>query len=117
MNAQMFYRSADAIVMVYDIGSMESFRNKNDRPDRKIDTTTGEQFAHENGMPFLETSAKNSSNIDKLFLELAKTLQESHVDKRLKTQHSASGYGTKPNTISLTESAKKLEQAGRGGCC
>ena len=126
--------------MVYDIGSMASFRNlpewlaeveryagssvhrilignKSDRPDREIDTPIGEQFAHENGMPFLETSAKNSNNIDKLFLELAKTLRESHVDKRLKTPHSASGSGTKPNTVSLSESAKKPEQAGGGGCC
>ena len=137
---QSYYRSADAIVMVYDIGSSLSFRNlpewlaeveryagnsvhrilignKSDRPDREIDATMGKQFADENGMPFLETSAKNSDNIDALFLQLAKTLRDSHVDKKLKTPHSVGGASAKPNTISLTRGAEKKTESSGGGCC
>ena len=78
----------------------------------------GKQFADENGMPFLETSAKNSENIDALFLQLAKTLRDSHVDKKLKSPHSGSGgVSVKPNTISLTKTEKKAESGGGGGCC
>ena len=92
--------------------------NKNDRPDREIQMQMGVQFAEENGMPFLETSAKNSDNIDALFLQLAKTLRDSHVDKKLKTPRSVGGASVKPDTVSLT---KKQEAGGGGGggggCC
>ena len=138
---QSYYRSADAIVLVYDIGSSLTFRNlpewlaeveryagssvhrilignKSDRPDREIDMAMGRQFAEENGMPFLETSAKNSENIDALFLQLAKTLRDSHVDKKLKSPHSGSGgVSAKPNTVSLTKNEKKSESSGGGGGC
>ena len=124
---------------MYDISSATSFRNlpewlaeveryagnsvhrilignKSDRSDREIETELGKQFAQENSMPFLETSAKNSNNIDQLFLQLAKTLRDSHVDKKLKSPHSIGGASAKPHTVSLTEPAKKPEQGG-GGCC
>ena len=137
---QSYYRSADAIVLVYDIGASTTFRNlpewlaeveryagnsvhrilignKSDRTDREIDIPMGQQFADENGMPFLETSAKNSNNIDALFLQLAKTLRDSHVDKKLKTPHSVGGASVKPNTVSLTQTSKKAEQSSNGGGC
>ena len=85
--------------------------------DREIDVPMGKQFADENGMPFLETSAKNSDNIDALFSQLAKTLRDSHVDKRLKTPHSGGGASAKPKTISLTQPERKQEQSSSGGCC
>ena len=91
--------------------------NKSDRKDREIDVPMGKKFAEENGMPFLETSAKNSDNIDALFLQLAKTLRDSHVDKKLKTPHSVGGVGVQPKTISLTHTDKKQEQSSGGGCC
>ena len=124
---------------MYDIGSSLTFRNlpdwlaeveryagnsvhrilignKSDRPDREIQMAIGKQFADESGMPFLETSAKNSENIDSLFLQLAKTLRDTHVDKKLKSPHS-SGANVKPNTISLTKTEKKEPGGGGGGCC
>ena len=50
--------------------------NKSDHTNREITQEQGRQFAQENDMPFLETSANNSNNIDKLFLQLAKMLLE-----------------------------------------
>lgn len=124
---------------MYDIGSFNSFSNlrewlseveryagnsvhrilignKSDRTDREVETNLGKQFAEENGIPFLETSAKNSHNIDTLFLQVAQTLRDSHVERRFKSPHSAGGASIKPNTVSLTQTSKKTEQEG-GGCC
>ena len=125
---------------MYDIGSSLTFRNlpewlaeieryagnsvhrilignKSDRKDREIDVPMGTKFAEENGMPFLETSAKNSDNIDALFLQLAKTLRDSHVDKRLKTPQGVGGVGVQPKTIKLTQTEKKQEQSSDGCGC
>ena len=89
--------------------------NKSDRTDREITQELGKQFAQENDMPFLETSAKSSNNIDELFHQLAKTLRDMHVDKKLNNPH-APGAGHKPNTVSLSQ--KTSEQgSGGGGCC
>lgn len=90
--------------------------NKSDRTDREITAELGKQFAQENDMPFLETSAKNSNNIDELFLQLAKTLRDVHVDKKLKNPNAGGGAGSsrQPNTVSLT---KGDDEGKKGGCC
>ena len=44
--------------------------NKVDRDDREIPTEIGEEFANRHGMYFLETSAKSSNNVEKLFTDL-----------------------------------------------
>ena len=129
-------------MLVYDIGSAASFRNlsewlqeveryagnsvhrilignKSDRTDREITSEHGKQFSLENGMPFLETSAKNSNNIDELFLQLAQTLKDLHVDKKLKSPHSASAGAAssrKLDTVSLTQK-EQGGSGGGGGCC
>ena len=137
---QSYYRSADAIVLVYDIGSATSFRNlpewlseveryagntvhkilignKSDRTDREITQDLGKQFADESNMPFLETSAKNSDNIDELFLQLATTLRDVVV-KKLKSQNPSGAGGSGPgNTISLTKKTDDKSSGGGSGCC
>ena len=100
-------------------GCFFSVGNKSDRTDREITQELGRQFAQENDMPFLETSAKNSNNIDELFMQLAKTLRESHVDKRPRSHGGgATSGGRQPNTVTLTQKTSS-EQAsgGGGGCC
>ena len=92
--------------------------NKCDRSDREITTDLGKQFAQESDMPFLETSAKNSHNIDELFLQLAKTLRDSHADKKLHAQYGGGG-SRQPNTVTLTQQSgsQGSNSAGGGGCC
>lgn len=53
-----------------------SIGNKTDRDDREIPTAIGEDFAKQQGMYFLETSAKEADNVERLFYEIAAELIE-----------------------------------------
>ena len=48
--------------------------NKIDRDDVEIPTEVGDEFAQRHGMYFLETSAKASDNVERLFTEIAQDL-------------------------------------------
>mmetsp|Transcript_28084 Transcript_28084/g.42486 ORF Transcript_28084/g.42486 Transcript_28084/m.42486 type:complete len:228 (-) Transcript_28084:202-885(-) len=100
-----YYRSAHGIVIVYDVTDEESFRNvktwlleidrygpvnvnkllvgnKTDIPEkRQISTQQGRDLAASLGIQFLETSAKENSNVEKIFISMA-----SEIKKRMKSQ-------------------------------
>ncbi len=48
--------------------------NKVDRDDREIPEEVGSEFAARNEMYFLETSAKESDNVERLFNDIANEL-------------------------------------------
>lgn len=50
--------------------------NKIDREDREIPTHVGEDFAVRHNMYFLETSAKEADNVEKLFMQIAEDLMK-----------------------------------------
>ncbi|XP_061359558.1 ras-related protein RHN1-like [Gastrolobium bilobum] len=103
--APMYYRGAAAAIVVYDISSIDTFvraqkwvqelqrhgspklvmalvANKSDlESKREVKAEEGEQFAQENGMFYMETSAKTAENINELFYEIAQRLARAFPPK------------------------------------
>lgn len=57
--------------------------NKTDREDREIPTHVGEDFAQRHNMYYLETSAKEAENVERLFLQIAAELMEVRIVKHI----------------------------------
>lgn len=124
---QSYYRSAHALILVYDISCQPTFDalidwireiqeyanpkvlkilvgNKTDRDDREIPLRVGEEFAKAHDMYFLETSSKQGENVEKLFYEIAAELIEQARQKGglSRTHHSSvTNLGMKNNISSL----------------
>ncbi|KAF4523088.1 hypothetical protein B566_EDAN003100 [Ephemera danica] len=126
---QSYYRSAHALILVYDISSQPTFDclqdwlreieeyasakvlrilvgNKTDREDREIPTAVGEDFANRHNMYFVETSAKEAENVERLFMVIASELMEQARSKEL------------PRYDSLSPSLNgRTTAVGENGCC
>jgi len=96
--APMYYRGAAAAIVVYDITSEESFErakswvkelqrqgnpnivialagNKTDLSiKRKVQSEDAQAYVDEAGIMFMETSAKTASNVNELFVAIARAL-------------------------------------------
>ncbi|EIM21402.1 GTP-binding protein ypt1 [Wallemia mellicola CBS 633.66] len=129
-----YYRGAHGIIVVYDVTDNESFDhvsqwlqeidryacegvnkllvgNKNDLESKKsVEFNVAKEFAEQLNIPFLETSAKDSTNVEQAFLTMAK-----HIKDRMGTNSVGSGAGTKSG-VKLS-SGQQLDQQTSGGCC
>nr|CAD7572242.1 unnamed protein product [Timema californicum] len=90
------------IFLVFDMSS----GNKIDREDREIPAHVGEDFAQRHSMYYLETSAKEAENVEKLFMEIAAELMEQARSKELPR------YDTNSPTLN-----GKTTVIGDNGCC
>merc|ERR1711981_1048737 len=127
-----YYRGAHGIIVVYDVTDQESFNNvkqwlneidryasekvnkmlvgnKNDLTSKKaVDYNTAKEFADSLSLSFLETSAKNATNVEQAFITMA-----AEIKNRMATQpqqQRAPGGGN----INVSSTPVK---AGGGGCC
>jgi GTPase SAR1 family protein len=75
---------------------------------REIPYHIGEQFAQRHNMKFIETSAKDSENVEKVFYEIAETLTK---------QANELYASTKSNGINLNDKNPKTNKIGENICC
>jgi len=131
-----YYRGAMGILLVYDVTDDKSFANirnwirnieqhatesvnkmlignKCDMVEKKVvDSARGKALADEYGIKFLETSAKNSINVEEAFITLAKDIKKRLIDQPDPQKPNGSG-GTIPITAKPTQPGQKKS----GGCC
>ncbi|PPD69841.1 hypothetical protein GOBAR_DD33279 [Gossypium barbadense] len=79
-----YYRGAHGIIVVYDVTDQESFNNVK-RWLNEIDRYASDNvnkllaFADEVGIPFMETSAKDSMNVEQAFMAMAATIKDRYI--------------------------------------
>jgi len=129
-----YYRGAHGIIIVYDISDRESFDNVKqwlneiDRyacenvnkllvgnkcdmdSKRQVDFEEAKAFADERSIPFLETSAKDSTNVEKAFIQMA-----SDIKNRMAMVPSGEEAADK-GKVSVGK-GEAVGKAGGGGCC
>ncbi|KAH3837823.1 ras-related protein Rab-30-like [Dreissena polymorpha] len=129
---QSYYRAAHGLVLVYDVCSQNTFDalpqwmvdiesfanqkvmsylvgNKTDRGDaREVPTHIGKQFADRYEMKFLETSAKEADNVDKLFIDMATILTEEIRSRRLVPDSQSADISKDTKSISSCAQCFKL---------
>jgi len=95
-----YYRGAHGIIVVYDVTDQVTFNNvkqwlqeidryasesvnkllvgnKCDMVSNKVvESSAAEEFAKSKSIPFLETSAKNATNVESAFLKMAKEIKQ-----------------------------------------
>ena len=100
-----YYKGAGGIVFMYDTSKMESFKSvkrwyeivkhergvedvplllvgtKIDKTRKEVSRDSGEKFAEEYNMSFMEISIKTGENVDKVIPVLANRIKEEVVDK------------------------------------
>ncbi|OIR58845.1 MAG: GTPase Rab1/YPT1, small G protein superfamily [Amphiamblys sp. WSBS2006] len=95
-----YYRGAHGIIIVYDVTDPDSFKsvekwiheadryasdnvaklivgNKTDLFEKRaVESQTAKEFADARNIPLIETSAKNATNVENAFLEMAKQIKD-----------------------------------------
>jgi len=129
-----YYRGAHGIVVVYDVTDSESFENvrmwlkeieryaadyvekllignKSDLVSKKVvEYSIAKELADSLNVPFLETSAKDSTNVDEMFYTMTRQIQQ-HAEK-----HGTHG-GDKAGVPSGTTLNREGTEESSGSCC
>ena len=92
-------------------GMMESETEEN-----MVTKESGKQFADENSMPFLESTATDWDNIYELFAQLAKTLLDKKLIPASDTPHEEASDTQEMGTVDLVYGDKNQKKHGRK-CC
>lgn len=133
-----YYRGAHGIIVVYDVTDMASFANvkqwlqeidryacesvnkllvgnKCDLITKKaVDFNTAREFADGLGIPFLETSAKTSTNVEEAFTAMARQIIERVAGNGKAGVAGEAGPSVK---LSASKPLKEGHHKKSGGCC
>ena len=86
--------------------------NKADLAGSKaVDYETAKQFAEQLNIPFLETSAKDATNVEEAFLTMAKQIKD-----RMGASSIQAGAGAGKSTLKVGQ-GQNVQSLGSGGCC
>jgi len=134
--APMYYRGAQAAIVVYDITSYDSFDrakkwvkelqrqgnpnivialagNKVDLASKRtVEIEESQAYAEENGILFMETSAKTAANVNELFVAIAKKLPKNQPPRP--TTGGGRGGGVPLDAPAQNGNGKGGKS---GGCC
>ncbi|GAB1604447.1 ras-related protein Rab-1A [Argonauta hians] len=126
-----YYRGAHGIIVVYDVTDQESFANVkqwlseidryasetvnkllvgnkcDQNPKKVVDYTSAKEYADSLGIPFLETSAKNATNVEQAFMTMA-----AEIKNRMGPVTSASD-----NKSNVKINSSTPVKPSSGGCC
>jgi Ras-related protein Rab-5C len=135
--APMYYRGAQAAIVVYDITNADTFSrakvwvkelqrqaapnivialagNKADlAAKRQVEVVDAQTYAEENGLIFMETSAKTAMNVNDIFMAIAKKLPKNQDSS------TATGgrRGTDGQSITVDRPVNQRAAGNDGGCC
>lgn len=143
-----YYRGANGALIVYDITNQESFDNlekwfkeiENQGENgcinilignkcdlnhlRQVETATGRAFAEKHNVPFMETSALDSTNVDEAFTTLLKEIYKTQSRKNKKTEETTGDVPIGPTDKVIIDDTNddkkpgtKPQQGGSGGGC
>ncbi|CAF0916005.1 unnamed protein product [Rotaria sordida] len=136
--APMYYRGAQAAIVVYDITNADTFSrakvwvkelqrqaapnivialagNKVDlATKRQVEVADAQTYAEENGLIFMETSAKTSMNVNDIFMAIARKLP-----KTQDTPNPSGGRGRDNDgqRVRVNQSPNQRVTENEGGCC
>jgi len=127
-----YYRGAHGIIVVYDVTDNDTFTNvkqwlqeidryasegvnkllvgnKSDLTGKKVvEYSVAKEFADQLTIPFLETSAKNATNVEQAFLTMAKQIKD-----RMGSTSTPSG-AAKSSTVTPGQTVQSQQS---GSCC
>jgi Ras-related protein Rab-1A len=127
-----YYRGAHGIIVVYDVTDNDTFTNvkqwlqeidryasegvnkllvgnKSDLTSKKVvEYSVAKEFADQLNIPFLETSAKNATNVEQAFLTMAKQIKD-----RMGSTSTPAG-GAKSSTVTPGQSVQQQQSS---PCC
>ena len=137
-----YYRGAAGALLVYDITRRETFTqltkwltearengssnmvimligNKSDLNHRRaVSTEEGAKFAEENGLIFLETSAKTAANVEEAFVKTAEQIYHNIETGVIDVSNESNGVKVgQSDAVKGLQAPNTASGQSQGGCC
>lgn len=99
-----YYRGSQGVIVMFDLTKEDTFKNvikwlaeleryaaedvrrilvgnKSDLPNRQVAAKDALELADRLGLEYIETSAKDQTNVDQVFMTLAKNIKDRNMDE------------------------------------